>query len=348
VKILTKNPKPLPKKSLMKDAMRLLPNFPTFSSTHGSYKGSAAVLLIDAGNLNCKEREALAILYKAIPNRFYADLRTKQQTGYLVQTFPSVLVSHHNVLYFLVQSTKYLPGDLLKRFQTFITATLKDLKSGKSKTISKKAFNMIRGAKLAAYKTPNQTIKSMTSLMQTLLENYNGDFQTMEKKQALTHSMSYKDILAVGSKVFSPKNKRQLAVVYTNDGTKLDQLPAHFKKFSPKVGHMVGKGTFKCPINLGGKSNKSSPSSRGMPSPKNTPKPKRMASRPIKAPVAAVDVSTKLANMTDRNCGLKSKLGELQARESQLHQTLKEEIRELIAVLERAPLRRSPTEADAQ
>jgi len=252
VDILTKSKTPLPLNALQRDRMRLLPNFPTYSQTHGSFQGNAAVLLIDAGGLNCKEREALAILYKAIPNHFYSELRTKQQTGYLVQTFPAVLVSHHNVLYFLVQSTKYLPGDLLKRFQAFITATLKDLQSGKSKIISQKDFMMIRGAKLAAYKTPNQNVKSMTGLMQTLLENYNGDFRTMEKKKALTAGMTYKDVLDVGAKVFAPSNKRQLAVVYTTDKVKMDKLPAYFKPFTKKLGKMVGKSHFKCPVKLAG------------------------------------------------------------------------------------------------
>merc|ERR1711924_343513 len=111
-------------------------------------------------------------------------------------------------------------------------------------------FSMIRGAKLAAYKTPNQNVKTMTGLMQTLLENYNGDFRTMEKKKALTETLTYKDVLDVGAKVFAPSNKRQLAVVYTADDVKLDKLPAQFKPFTKKMGKMVGKSHFKCPVKL--------------------------------------------------------------------------------------------------
>lgn len=82
---------------------------------------------------------------------------------------------------------------------------------------------------------------------------------------------------------------------------------------------------------------RSTPTAAPKKSPGASPSPKASPSRKMQAPSA--DVAMKLMNMTDRNCNLKQKLGELQARESQLQQTLKEEIRELIAVLERAPLR---------
>jgi len=90
------------------------------------------------------------------------------------------------------------------------------------------------------------------------------------------------------------------------------------------------------------KGSKTSPSSAGggVTSPKASSKqPGPGAAGAVKTPLG--DVTTKLVNLTDRNCNLKQKLGELQARESQLQQTLKAEIRELIAVLERAPLRAS-------
>jgi len=187
-----------------------------------------------------------------VPNRFYNDLRSKQQTGYLVQTSADVMVSHHNVINFVVQSSKYKPGDLLKRFNVFIASMLKDLASKDSKTLPKKKFGMIRNSKLLSYKTPNQNIASMSSILTTLLENYNGDYSTMAKKKALTEQIKYEDVLAIAQKVFGPKNKKKLAVAYTTKGVKLDALPKDFKPFNMKMGKLIGKAHFKCPVDLKG------------------------------------------------------------------------------------------------
>jgi insulysin len=247
---LKKDAKPLPQSLMQTNRMRDLPQQPTFLQTSGISRGYTAVLLVDAGGLNCKEREALSVLYEAVPNRFYNDLRSKQQTGYLVQTSADVMVSHHNVINFVVQSSKYKPGDLLKRFNIFIAAMLKDLASKDSKTLPKKKFGMIRNSKLLAYKTPNQNIASMSSILTTLLENYNGDYTTMQKKKALAEQMKYEEVLAIAQKVFGAQNKKKLAVAYTTKGVKLDALPKEFKPFNMKMGKLVGKPHFKCPVNL--------------------------------------------------------------------------------------------------
>jgi insulysin len=241
---------PLPKSSFLQDTMRVLPEHPVYLHTAGPSHGNAAVLLIDAGDLNCKEREALAVLYQAVPNRFYNDLRTKQQTGYLVQTSTEVMVSHHNIANFVVQSSQYKPGDLIKRFDAFIQEMLTDLKSGDSKTLPEKKFAMIKSAKLQKYKTPNQNIGTMSATMRTLLENYNADWHTLQKKQNIMQGLKYSTVLRVAHKVFSGNNKRRLASLYTNKGSKLDALPKGFVELDMKSGHYVPKQQFKCPVNL--------------------------------------------------------------------------------------------------
>lgn len=204
--------------------------------------------MIDAGDLDCREREALSVLYQAVPNRFYSDLRSKQQTGYLVQSESSVMVPHHNVIYFVVQSSQYKPGDLFHRYNKFIGEMMTDLKAAKSKTLPAEKFKMIIGSKLSSYKTPNNNIESISSTMQTLIDNYDGDFRTLEKKQQITEDLKYEEVLAVAEKVFAAKNKRRLAVGYTKKGEKLDTLPSEFVAFKPTMGKFIQKGQFKCPV----------------------------------------------------------------------------------------------------
>merc|ERR1712196_10631 len=146
-----------------------------------------------------------------------------------VQTTISVPQSHHDMLYFIVHS-------------------------GKSSTMSQKQFNMIKNSKVDAFKTPNQSVMSMGTLMSTLMENYNSDFRTMEKKLAVTKAMTYSDVLAVARKVFSPKNKRQLAVLYAPYKSKakdvLKKLPTAFLQFKNHLGKMKKKPRYSCNVKL--------------------------------------------------------------------------------------------------
>jgi len=238
--------KALPKSQIQRATMRKLPQQPMYKHKQGSQAGNAAVLMIDAGGLDCKGREALAILYSAIPNQFYAELRSKQQTGYLVQASSQVMVSHHNVINFVVQSSKYKPGDLLHRYGKFLDDTLLDLNSGKSKTLSEKRFNMIKSARLAKYLTPNLNVGSMVGLMTTLLDNYDADFETLTKKKAATEEVNYDDVLEVAKQVHGKHNRRQIAVVYTKDGDELDQLPKQFAKFDGSKGKFITRKPFQC------------------------------------------------------------------------------------------------------
>merc|ERR1719191_627717 len=118
------------------------------------------------------------MLYRVVPNAFYNDLRTKQQTGYLVQSNPEQFVPHHGMALFLVQSAQYLPGNLIKRFLEFISGMLVSLKSKNRGMLPEARFQMIKKSMLLVYNTPNQNIKTVSDLMFNLLDSYNGDWTT--------------------------------------------------------------------------------------------------------------------------------------------------------------------------
>lgn len=103
----------------------------------------------------------------------------------------------------------------MHRYNTFIQEMLSDLKSGKSQTLPKDKFEMIKHARLAAFKTPNLNIISLGAKMVTILDNYDGDFETLEKKHQITQGLAYQHVIDVAHRVFTPENKRRLAVVYT-------------------------------------------------------------------------------------------------------------------------------------
>jgi len=241
----------LPEVDTLHEKMRVMNEQPVWATTSGPSTGYGAVLVVDGGGLDCKEREALSVLYEALPPAFYADLRSKQQTGYLVETESTVFVSHHDVLFYLVQSTLYKPGDLTRRFQTFIAHAVKDLMCGNSTVMDKKNFESIRGAKLAKFQHPNQNIGSVTSLMQTLLDNYDADWHAMEKKKKLIEDMSYDQVINVATKVLGASNKKRMAVGYVPDKASMDEFPEEFIAFDPKNDpKFEGKKQFKCVVSV--------------------------------------------------------------------------------------------------
>jgi insulysin len=251
VDAISQGSKALPKKKWPEGTMRLLPQQPLYLHKQGDSKaGNSAVLVVDAGDLDCKERMAFNMLYKVLPDAFYDDLRSKQQTGYLVQSSATSMIPHHQLAIFLVQSTLYLPGDLTKRYLKFISNMLVDLKSKKGKILPAARFESIKESSLAAYKTPNENIKTVSSLMSSLLQDYNGVWSTMAKKKELATQMEYSDVLAVAEKIFGQHNQRQLTIAYTPKSTKLDTMPSQFVAFKTSMGKFIKKPKFSCPAGI--------------------------------------------------------------------------------------------------
>merc|ERR1712196_755188 len=171
--------------------------------------------------------------------------------GYLVETDSTVFISHHDVLLFLVQSTLYKPGDLVGRFDTFITKALKDLQSGKSKIMDGKNFETIRGAKLAKFKTPNQNVGSVTSLMRTLLSNYDADWSAMSKKKKIIEELTHADVVAVAKKILGAANKKKMTIGYTPKDVKADDFPKEYVAFDPKKNNkFAAKPKFACAVDV--------------------------------------------------------------------------------------------------
>merc|ERR1712139_685682 len=59
------------KEDFLQSKMRELKDQPSWLHVDGESRGNAALMLLDAGGLDCKERQALDMLFQAVPNRFY-------------------------------------------------------------------------------------------------------------------------------------------------------------------------------------------------------------------------------------------------------------------------------------
>ena len=91
---------------------------------------------------------------QAIKQPFFADLRTKQQTGYMVFSQPEELEQHlFNT--FAVQSNTHEGRDLLARFEQFIESFLQEMTLSE---VTAERYDNIKQALLTTLRQPPQSM----------------------------------------------------------------------------------------------------------------------------------------------------------------------------------------------
>ncbi len=142
-------------------------------------------------------------------NSFYATLRTKQQTGYIVLNRAQEL-DKHLFTFFAVQSNTHDPRDLLARFELFIEEFLQEM----SKTdLTQERFEIIRQSLLTTIEQPPQNLIDMGTLLETLAFKYEGDFDWMNKRMAGFRELTYENFLEIAAQSLGKINKRRLAIL---------------------------------------------------------------------------------------------------------------------------------------
>lgn len=224
----------------------------------GAARGNATVLLMDFGSLDCRETTAMQILYRALPNMFFKELRTKQQTGY-VASASMTSVERRTMGLFAVESSWCGPADLLRRFEAFILQAIAGLQDGvpeKKATLTAESFETIRHAILASFKKPIPNIAGMGQTMQGVVMDYDSDFNAMLKRRTILQTLTLSEVKAVARRVLSLANLRRLAVLYVPFGAKhdLQALPAAYSLRTPEDfakpnhGHFVRRPKYQCNV----------------------------------------------------------------------------------------------------
>jgi secreted Zn-dependent insulinase-like peptidase len=230
--------------------MRVLPggeDGPYYYWTNGTSRSNATVLFIDGGHLPCHEAMALPILFKEVGNMFFKELRTVQQTGYVASAYATT-IARRSVVEMVVESSWAGAGDLLNRFETFITQVLEGLADGTVMPESK--LNSIRNAMLSRFNAPIQTSSSMAGVINGVIKNQDGDWQAEEKEQQILKSMDRETIVRVAQNVLNAtKNSRRFAMLYCpiNVVSLRDAVPSVYKPFTGQ-GKMEPKPDYKCSV----------------------------------------------------------------------------------------------------
>lgn len=208
--LLTAFDAPYPKEKQPKIEVVLLPanEGPFYLDQKIASEGNAAILTIEYPTFSFRNRAAQQVLMQALGEPFFANLRTKQQTGYIVYNIGEEL-EKKLFNFFAVQSNTHDPRDLLARFELFIENYLQEI----SQEISESRFATIRDALIVTLENPAKNPKTMAELLYQLGFKFKGDFKWLDKRIAGFKELQYPEFLTLAHEMLGKKNRRRLSIL---------------------------------------------------------------------------------------------------------------------------------------
>lgn len=199
---------------------------PSILSKNSSLPGNALIFAVDCGDFSFKRRAAQEILTKGLEEPFFTELRTKQQTGYLIANF-SQEMERHLYSVFLVQSSTHDARDLLARFELFFENTLQNFSS---QVIPESRFDSIKMALITALEHPAEHMSKMSETLHILGFDYDDDFTWLEKRIEGLKQLTYEEFKRYTLEFLGKDNRRRLAICVNGS------LPAeerfHYRKMT--------------------------------------------------------------------------------------------------------------------
>lgn len=169
----------------------------------------ALVLTIDFGAFDHKKRAAQQVLSKALHEPFFDELRTKQQTAYVVQCWDQEIEKHlYN--FFATLSSSHDPKDLLARFECFLEGFVQNLEE---KHLTKERFEDIRRSAILNLRSPQLSFSKTGALAHQLLFEYNGDLNWLKKREKALETLTYEECIEIGQEIFGRKNPKRIAII---------------------------------------------------------------------------------------------------------------------------------------
>ncbi|MCH9626935.1 MAG: Protease 3 [Chlamydiales bacterium] len=181
---------------------------PSYLAIKSEHPANALILTADCGEFTFPRRAAQEILAKGLEEPFFSELRTKQQTAYLVANWAQEL-ERHLYAFFAIQSSSHDTRDLLARFELFLENSVQHLEES---VIPRARFEAIQTALVDKLDHPAETLPKMGALLHMMAFDYDADFDWLEKKKAAISSLTYEEFLAYSKEFLGKENPRRLAL----------------------------------------------------------------------------------------------------------------------------------------
>ncbi|MFC1707593.1 insulinase family protein [Planctomycetota bacterium] len=181
---------------------------------------SAVALIYQHDRLADDTRAAMQVLGQILPNRFYQDLRTLQQTGYIVSA-GCTEIEELPIFYFLSQSSVIGVSSLRGRFQAFLKHLVDDLGE-----LDEEEFEKSRQAALAEVR------RQRTSFEEEMSWNYHaifalfGDFDSEDRMAQALEKLNQETFVATCRSFFAEDNARRVSVEVVGSTSRHQFQPA--------------------------------------------------------------------------------------------------------------------------
>ncbi|MFA6118520.1 MAG: insulinase family protein [Parachlamydiales bacterium] len=170
--------------------------------------GNGVILAIDQGSFSFKNRACQNILAQAIREAFFTELRSEQKTAYIAVS-NDLEIEKRLFQTFAVQSNSHDVLDLLSRFELFLETYLSQIKD----LLPKERFENIKSNIIETLSNPYNNLEEMSSVLNKLAFEYEGDFLWLEKRIEALKALSYEDFISFVQETISKENKKRLAIL---------------------------------------------------------------------------------------------------------------------------------------
>lgn len=172
-------------------------------------KGNALLISTEQYPFSFKGYATQDILSNNIDQEFFNELRTKQQTAYLVaqksEESYGMLIN-----LFGIESHSHLARDLLARTELFLEQQVEGLRNG---TFTEDLFTTIRQALVTQLKTPPDNLEEMGGELFSMLIKNEADFDWKTKRLQGLEELTYQEFIEKSINLLSRKNRRRLAIL---------------------------------------------------------------------------------------------------------------------------------------
>jgi insulysin len=171
-------------------------------------QGDAVLLVLETDGFSPRLRNLQQILSLAINEAFFVELRTKQQTGYIVSS-DDLELQKHLFNYFVVQSNTHVPYELLWRFEQFFENYLLNLST---LHVTPERFEALKKSLQIKLQEPPSSIQ-LYGEQQFKLAFDIQDLEWMPKRLNDLAEIKYEDFLKFTQNFLGRINKRRFAIM---------------------------------------------------------------------------------------------------------------------------------------
>lgn len=173
--------------------------------------GNGLLLLVQEPKEETLSEALLAIVMQGLLSHYFDELRTKQQTAYIVESYPFSTRSAKNFAAFSIQSNSFTPEELLTKNEQFLEKYLAGVEKGAFFTAEE--FEKIRAALIGRYREiKEEQALSYTRNLHSTLYYHDGNSSWETRKAQELAAVTYSQAKQYLKNIFSKDNKNRLAI----------------------------------------------------------------------------------------------------------------------------------------